>query len=140
MNLEPAEARLGTDRRTVLRGVAILGAGAALTSCASPNASSKPAAAGTKLGNASDIPVGSGKIFAAEKVVVTQPTAGTFKAFSAVCTHQGCVVSSIEKAEIHCNCHGSVFSVEDGSVITGPASSPLPTEAVIDEGGILKLG
>jgi Rieske Fe-S protein len=130
------------DRRTVLRGVAIIGAGAALSACGSTSSSGTsgtPAPAGTKLGSASDIPVGGGKIFAAEKVVVTQPSTGTFKAFSAVCTHQGCVVSSIEKEEIRCNCHGSVFSLKDGSVLQGPASSPLAAEAVTDEGGILKL-
>ncbi len=71
------------------------------------------------------VPVGSGEILAPQKVVVTQPEAGTFKAFTAVCTHQGCIVASISNGAIHCPCHGSAFSIKDGSVVNGPASSPL---------------
>jgi nitrite reductase/ring-hydroxylating ferredoxin subunit len=77
------------------------------------------------IGKTSDVPVGSGKIYASEKVVVTQPTEGDFKAFSAVCTHQGCLVAQIKDKDIDCTCHGSKFSIEDGSVVTGPANKPL---------------
>ena len=73
----------------------------------------------------SEVPVGGGKIIKAEKVVVTQPTEGQFKAFSAVCTHQGCVVAEIKGEDINCTCHGSKFSIADGSVVTGPATKPL---------------
>ena len=76
------------------------------------------------VGKTSEIPVGGGKIFAADKVVVTQPTAGDFKAFSAVCTHQGCVVADIKGEDIDCTCHGSKFSIKDGSVLKGPRPSP----------------
>src|SRR5690242_16301110 len=71
------------------------------------------------IGKKSEVPVGGGKIFASEKVVLTQPTEGDFKAFSAVCTHQGCVVAKIAGKDIECTCHGSKFSIEDGSVVTG---------------------
>jgi Rieske Fe-S protein len=77
------------------------------------------------IGKTSDVPVGGGKIYASEKVVVTQPTEGDFKAFSAVCTHQGCLVAQIKDKDIDCTCHGSKFSIEDGSVVTGPANKPL---------------
>jgi len=77
------------------------------------------------VGAKDEVPVGSGKIFKADKVVVTQPTEGQFKAFSAVCTHQGCVVAEIKGEEIDCTCHGSRFSITDGSVIKGPATKPL---------------
>jgi Rieske Fe-S protein len=77
------------------------------------------------IGTTSEVPVGGGKIFKSEKVVVTQPTEGSFKAFSAVCTHQGCVVAEIKGKDIDCNCHGSKFSIEDGSVVNGPATKPL---------------
>lgn len=139
-----------TDRRTVLRGVAIIGAGASLTACGGTSATTTPSstngtgsdtpAAGSSLGSAADVPVGGGKIYADRKVVVTQPTKGDFKAFSAVCTHQGCIVSSVDKSEIHCACHGSAYSIKDGSVVNGPATSPLAAEQVTDTGGTLKLG
>ena len=134
------------DRRTVLRGVAVIGAGAALTACgAGPSSTgggstSDTPAAGTSVGKAADVPVGSGKIFADQKVVVTQLTAGDFKAYSAVCTHQGCIVSSIDKSEIHCACHGSAYSIKDGSVVTGPATTALASETVTDTNGTLTLG
>ncbi len=72
-----------------------------------------------------DMTVGGGAILVDQKVVVTQPQEGVFKAFSAVCTHQGCVVSAIADGKINCACHGSVFSAEDGSVVQGPAKSAL---------------
>ncbi len=79
-----------------------------------------------------DVPVGSGVIL--DELVVTQPVKGEFKAFSATCTHQGCKVSDIDTS-IHCACHGSQFSITDGSVENGPATSPLPEETVTVAGG-----
>jgi nitrite reductase/ring-hydroxylating ferredoxin subunit len=92
-------------------------------------------AGGTALGPTSEIAVGGGKIFTAEKVVVTQPTAGEYKGFSAVCTHQQCLVDQISNGTIDCPCHGSKFSITDGSVVAGPAPSPLPTAPVSVSGG-----
>ncbi len=77
------------------------------------------------IGSTSEVPVGSGKIFKAEKVVVTQPTAGQFMGFSAVCTHRSCVVREIRDEIIECKCHLSAFSIADGSVVKGPATKPL---------------
>jgi Rieske Fe-S protein len=77
------------------------------------------------LAKVSDIPVGGGKIFAGQRVVVTQPRAGTIKAFSTICTHQGCAVSKVEST-IECPCHGSRFDIADGSVAGGPAPRGLP--------------
>jgi Rieske Fe-S protein len=73
----------------------------------------------------SDVPVGGGKILADKKIVITQPRAGSFEAFAAVCTHQGCTVSSVSGGTINCPCHGSKFSITNGSVVTGPAASSL---------------
>ncbi|MFF3062699.1 Rieske (2Fe-2S) protein [Streptomyces sp. NPDC057909] len=90
--------------------------------------SSKPssgAPAGPALASTTDIPVGGGKILPAEKLVLTQPTAGQFKAFSAVCTHAGCAVATIASDTINCPCHGSKFHLTDGSVAKGPATRPL---------------
>ena len=72
-------------------------------------------------------------------VVVTQPTAGEYKAFSATCTHQGCKVKSVADGVIVCPCHGSRFAIADGSVTAGPATSPLPAKSVSVEGGSIVL-
>lgn len=82
----------------------------------------------------STVPVGGGRILADEQIVVTQPTEGEFRAFSAVCTHQGCPVSSVSDGTINCPCHGSMFSIEDGTVVEGPASSPLAKKQVTVKG------
>ncbi|MGQ0625744.1 MAG: Rieske 2Fe-2S domain-containing protein [Sporichthyaceae bacterium] len=88
----------------------------------------------------SDIPVGGGKIFESEKVVVTQPTKGNFKGFSASCTHTGCTVGSVAQGSIICPCHGSRFSIADGTVQTGPAPAPLPPEAITVADGSIRRG
>ncbi|MFJ2403722.1 Rieske (2Fe-2S) protein [Streptomyces xanthochromogenes] len=100
--------------------------------------SSPPAQAGQVLAKVSDIPVGGGKIFAEQKVVVTQPTAGTFKGFSAICTHQGCTVSTVADGTIDCPCHGSKYRIADASVANGPATRPLPARQItVDKDSIL---
>lgn len=86
-----------------------------------------------------DIPVGGGKIYDAQQLVITQPTAGTFKAFSAVCPHQGCLVSAIENGQIQCPCHASRFAVTDGAVLGGPAPTGLPTEKVTVAGATVTV-
>ncbi|GAB3810336.1 hypothetical protein GCM10027605_48110 [Micromonospora zhanjiangensis] len=86
--------------------------------------------AGNALAKTSEIPVGGGKIFGDQGVVVTQPTAGQFKGFSNICTHQNCPVSVIAGGTINCTCHNSRFSIEDGSVKGGPANKPLPAKEV----------
>jgi Rieske Fe-S protein len=102
-------------------------------------AAQAPAAGGTVLGPTSGVPVGGGKIFEDQSVVVTQPTAGTFHAFSAICTHQGCTVGSVSGGTINCPCHGSKFSVTDGSVAKGPAKRPLAAKQVSSDGGQLRV-
>ena len=82
-------------------------------------------------------PAGGGKIYPQQNVVVTQPTAGTFKAFSATCTHMGCQVATVADGKILCPCHGSQYSITDGSVVGGPAPSPLPSKQVSNNGGTL---
>ena len=94
-------------------------------------------APGTELTPSSAVPVGGGIILDAEETVVTQPVKGTFKAFSSICTHAGCRVTSIESGEIVCPCHGSHFSIVDGSVISGPAPSPLPATPVKRRGSTI---
>jgi Rieske Fe-S protein len=86
------------------------------------------------LASTSEVPVGGGVVNTDAKVVVTQPERGEFKAFTAVCTHQGCTVTAVTET-ISCPCHGSEFAIADGSVVAGPAPSPLAAVEVTVEGG-----
>ena len=98
------------------------------------------AAAGGALAKTADIPVGGGKIFTSgDGVVVTQPTSGQFKAFSAICTHQQCVVTEVKDGAINCKCHGSSFSAADGSVTNGPASEALTEKQLKVNGDSISL-
>jgi Rieske Fe-S protein len=144
-----------TTRRAVLAGAVGAGAAAVVTACggggsdsgsnsgsgsqaqdptqnppttSAPVESSAPAV--NALARTSEIPVGGGKIFDGQKVVVTQPVAGQFKAFSAICTHMGCTVGSVSGGLIKCPCHGSEYSIQDGSVKGGPAPKALPAKQV----------
>jgi Rieske Fe-S protein len=96
-------------------------------------------ASGTLLGQASEIPVGGGKVFTDAKVVVTQPTKGVFKGFSAVCTHVGCLCNQVADGTIDCPCHGSKFTITTGAVVAGPAPSPLPAAPITVTGGKILL-
>src|SRR5690242_3930271 len=94
-----------------------------------PSASQPPALALT-----SEVPVGGGKILTDKQIVIPQPRAGSFEAFTAVCTHQGCIVSSVSGGTINSPCHGSRFSVTNGSVVNGPAASPLAPVSIKVQG------
>ena len=130
----------GLTRRNALTGAATLGVAMPLLAACGGDGDAKGVDAapqvdpGTTLGSASEIPVGGGKVFADESVVVTQPTAGDFKCFSAICTHQGCLVSRGTEGTIDCTCHASRFSIEDGSVQSGPAPSALAEVPISVEG------
>jgi Rieske Fe-S protein len=83
--------------------------------------------------------VGGGVVLAAQNLVVTQPQAGTFKAFDAACTHQGCAVNEVADGTINCPCHGSRFAVSDGAPTEGPATQPLPERTVAVQGASVVL-
>ncbi|MFJ3520266.1 MULTISPECIES: Rieske (2Fe-2S) protein [unclassified Streptomyces] len=140
-----------TARRTVLTIGAAALTGGAITACgggsaekASPgepnDAAVQPVApapatpdagAGDKtLTKKADVPVGGGKVFKEEKVVVTQPKAGTFKCFTAVCPHQGCLVNKVANGTIDCPCHDSKFAIADGAVTKGPATKGLAEKKI----------
>ena len=103
-------------------------------------ASAAPAAraGGGPLAKTADIPEGGGKIFADRKIVVVQPVAGRFRAFSATCTHQGCTVDNVTGGMINCPCHGSMFNL-DGTVMGGPATEPLPEVGIRVDGDTISL-
>jgi Rieske Fe-S protein len=96
-------------------------------------------ALGDVLTSVDEVPVEGGVVISDPPVVVVQPTSGDFKGFSAVCPHQGCLMSSVESNEILCPCHGSLFSAEDGSVIAGPAQEGLPAVPVSVQGDSVVL-
>jgi Rieske Fe-S protein len=156
------------SRRALLAGACVAGA-AALAGCTtydannggiagpppSPPASSSQAAAGAsgasaagaasaapanELATTAEVPVGGGKIVNGANIVLTQPVANTFKGFSAICTHQGCIVDAIANGTIDCPCHGSKFSIKDGSVVNGPAPSPLPPVTITVQGTFILKG
>jgi Rieske Fe-S protein len=77
-----------------------------------------------------DVPVGGGLVVATRQVVLTQPVEGEVKAFSAVCPHQGCLVTEVRDGEIICPCHGSRFAVDTGDVVSGPAGRGLEERQV----------
>ena len=135
-------------RRVLVTGGAIVAAAAATVACGSSGPADTGAApgptdsTGARTGASiptADIPVGGGQILTDQKVVVTQPTAGTFKAFTAVCTHQGCLVASVVDKMIVCPCHGSTFSIADGSVTGGPAPAPLAPAPITVSGDTITL-
>ncbi|MET9732451.1 Rieske (2Fe-2S) protein [Streptomyces sp. NPDC006458] len=146
MASESVQPTTGPARRTVMAAAGAAGITVALTACGSGDGGGgsgdgggTETGAGTVLGRTSEIPEGGGKVFGDVKVVVTQPTAGEFKAFSSTCTHQGCQVKEIADGIIHCPCHLSEFSATDGSVKKGPATRPLPAEKITVEGDTITL-
>lgn len=148
-------------RRALLAGAGAVGVSVVLAACgtgdddalddptppaggAAPSTSgsaSAPASngGGDALAKKADIPVGGGRIIPDQQIVVTQPTEGEFKAFSSICTHQQCPVTSVDGGTINCSCHGSKFSVADGSVKGGPASKALAEKKVTADGDNIVL-
>jgi nitrite reductase/ring-hydroxylating ferredoxin subunit len=110
------------------------GAATAVGGSPAGSAPAGSAPADRALTSTSDVPDGGGKIIGGPNIVITQPQAGSFKAFTAVCTHQGCIVSTVSGGTINCPCHGSKFSIKDGSVVNGPATRPLAPIAIKVEG------
>lgn len=119
----------GTDGGTATPGTTTPGAAPATGGAATPTGGGSAGLAKT-----SEIPVGGGVVFGSDGVVVTQPTAGTFKAFTSTCTHMQCTLANVSGGTINCGCHGSKFSVEDGSVRSGPASQALAAKQVTVQG------
>ena len=130
------------NRRHALAGAAAVAVGVPLLAACgadSNTTATDPVTADGPLASPDDVPVGGCFVVAASRVVITQPTEGEFKAFSAICTHEGCTVSDSSDGVIPCKCHGSQFSLEDGSVLQGPATSALAAVQISVEGDSVSL-
>jgi Rieske Fe-S protein len=146
-------ADTGPTRRNLLLGAGAAGAAALMAACTTDGSSGTPGAtapepplpapdptssgADTSQIHTSDIPLGGGLIFTTLRTVVTQPTAGSFRAFDATCKHQGCIVGAIEFGFIICPCHGSKYRITDGVVVNGPATTNLDPRMVTVTGDII---
>ncbi|HEX2314659.1 MAG TPA: Rieske (2Fe-2S) protein, partial [Thermomonospora sp.] len=97
------------------------------------------AGGGTVVARTGDIPVGGGKVFKDQDIVITQPVQGQFKAFDIKCTHRDCPVDKVENGTINCPCHGSKFSITDGSRTDGPATRPLAAKQITVQGDDITL-
>ncbi|WP_328429129.1 Rieske (2Fe-2S) protein [Streptomyces sp. NBC_00443] len=160
MTSESVQPMSGPSRRTVVAAVGAAGLAVALTACGSGDdasgssteqgagagatteasgSSGGAGAGGAALAKTADIPEGSGKVFSDEKVVVSQPAAGDYKAFSTICTHQNCPMTDLKEDTLSCACHGSQFSVLDGSVKKGPATQPLAAKQISVSGDSITL-
>jgi len=87
-----------------------------------------------KVCKTSAIPLKGGKIVAVggRSLLITQPSKGVYRAFSATCTHSGCAIgprepsaNAVQGGVVTCNCHGAQFNPGNGSVVRGPARNPL---------------
>ncbi|EME20389.1 putative Rieske-protein [Rhodococcus triatomae BKS 15-14] len=126
------------SRRAFVGGACAVGC-LAVTGCAG-GGESEPEPSGPVELPAADVPVGGGVVLRPGRVVVTQPEPGVFHAFSAVCTHQNCLVSAVNQGRIVCRCHGSQFAIEDGAALVGPAQEPLAPRPVTVAGDTLTVG
>mgnify|MGYP001822662060 CR=1 FL=1 len=139
MDAQPLATPVG--RRTVLAAAAATGL---LAACGSDDEGTSTgeqtpldaegSASGEVLAQAAEVPVGGGVINTDEEYVVTQPADGDYRAFSSICPHQQCQVSSVTDNTIRCACHGSQFSAETGDVEAGPAPQGLAEISVTVEG------
>ena len=144
------DQELGT-RRAVLAGAGAAAVAVTLAGCGGSSHATPPKAAPSSDGPvriaAADIPVDGGKIFpdlGPDGVVVTQPAAGQFRAFSATCTHRGCLVAAISDGTINCPCHGARYSIQDGSVVqpgdgVGATTTALPPKQLSVAGGTITV-
>ena len=140
-------AETGVSRRTLVVDACLVAGVVTVSGCTVYDTSVDPTtpqptggagagagAAGGAIAATANVPVGGGLVVKDRKIVVTQPTEGEFKGFSAVCTHAGCVVKEVAGGTINCPCHGSKFSITDGSVVAGPAKKQLGEVTVAVEG------
>lgn len=130
-----SSARVFSRRATLITGA--VASGALLASCAEGDSDVTPPEGSVEMGAASAVGVGKAAklTHGSTTVIVSQPSSGEYKAFSTVCTHQGCQVQVQDSNRIVCPCHGSEYAVADGSVVHGPAEEALTSYPVQVKGG-----
>ncbi|GII65828.1 iron-sulfur protein [Sphaerisporangium krabiense] len=129
----------GTDSAAPADGGSSASQPAPASSAAEGSGASGSGGEANVLAKTADIPKGGGKVFKEQKVVVIQTSDGQFKAFSAICPHQGCTCNAVSNGTINCPCHGSKFSIDDGSVTAGPAKQPLEEKQIKVDGDSISL-
>ncbi|MET0866154.1 MAG: Rieske (2Fe-2S) protein [Nakamurella sp.] len=153
--MAPAQATsTQSSRRALLTGtgIAVVAAAAGATWYATAGPTPRATAPGsyqqpasptgtpTALAQVSQIPEGGGVVLDDQSVVLTRESGEKVHAFSAICTHQGCLVSQVSNGKITCPCHGSTFDANTGAVLGGPAPSPLPAVPVTVTNGTVYSG
>jgi nitrite reductase/ring-hydroxylating ferredoxin subunit len=140
----PRETALGPrcTRRSALAALGAGGLALGVTACSSGSGGAEPAATSSSAPGGvpkASIPVGGGTVVASAQAVVTQPTAGVFKAFASTCTHAACTVTGVSGGTINCPCHGSQFDIATGAVVTGPATRPLAAKSATVTGDTIPV-
>lgn len=90
-----------------------------------------------QVGTTADFPASQGKVVPVndKPVIIVNTARGGVKAFSAICTHLGCIVEWDQNRQfILCPCHDGRFNPLNGAVISGPPPAPLPELALTIEG------
>jgi Rieske Fe-S protein len=129
---------MGTQRRLILLSTCAAVAGCQAGAPATP-APSKTRGSPAPL-RPEDIPVGGGVLVdVGAGVIVTRPTETTLQGYSAVCPHEGCIVTAVERGEMVCPCHGSRFRISDGEVTRGPAKRGLDPVSITLANGFIHI-
>ncbi|MEE2031913.1 QcrA and Rieske domain-containing protein [Rhodococcus chondri] len=152
MNIDLTSESTALSRRALLGSAGVVAATTALTACggasdAGGDRAQPPVATTTSppgpdaevVAATADVPIGGAVLLTGKRLVLSQPTAGDFHAFIAVCTHQGCNITGVEDDLIVCNCHGSTFAL-DGAPVAGPAKRPLKSRPIEARGTDLVVG
>ena len=138
MTASPRTQLPAVSRRTALTLGGAAGSAFVLAACAPSGATPSTApsadapAEPTEAGSLADLPVGSTALAEVGEtpVLLSRLSESEVKAFSAICTHQQCVVGE----NFNCACHGSVFDTSTGEPTQGPAVQPLAEYTVTLDG------
>lgn len=93
-------------------------------------------------GQEKDLPVGDYTVVEAggREILIVHLDSG-FYALANSCIHGGCRIGygKFEGTTLRCLCHGSVFDIRTGEVLSGPATEPQPSYTVIVKNGRINL-
>jgi len=108
-----------------------------------PKSAAASSSGPVEVGVTADFPAGQAKVVSVndKPVIVINNKAGGLKAYSAICTHLGCIVSwNDRKGAIMCPCHDGYFNPVTGAVVSGPPPKPLASFEVIQRDGKVLIG